>query len=145
MLHTNRGDWESVCECLMANPQRHSEVLPLIQQLPTIQLDDIVKKHAPDLVSIDAPGFAGIIAARLIDQIESILESLRNDSQCEYALLSALHSYTETDKKDPEISDKEEEASPEDRSSNSAKLELPPQALERFLKLMCGIEPNRVS
>ncbi|XP_016842298.1 vacuolar protein sorting-associated protein 8 homolog [Nasonia vitripennis] len=144
LLHTNRGDWESVCECLMADPRRHSEVLPLIQQLPTIQLDDIVKKHASELVSIDASGFASIIISRLTDQIARILESLRNNSQCEYALLSALHAYTESDKKDPETTDKEEEASPEDKTSFSAKVELPPQALERFLKLMCDIEPDRV-
>ena len=142
MLHTNRGDWESVCECMMADPARHSEVLPLLQQLPTIQLDEIVKKHARDLVNIDAPGFAGIIAVRLSDLTDQILESVQGDAHCEYALLSALYSYTENDKKEQESKDKEDSES--EKNSSIAKLELSAKAMECFLKLMCNIEPDRV-
>ncbi|XP_014213894.1 vacuolar protein sorting-associated protein 8 homolog isoform X2 [Copidosoma floridanum] len=144
-LHSNRGDWESVCECMIADPARHSEVIPLLQQLPTIQIDDIAKMHASDLVNIDVSGFAGVIVSRLPDQISNILECLKDEPKYEYALLSALFGCA--DNKEPEqrvVYDKSKEETDKPSLNNIAKPELPQLALERFLQLMCDIEPDRV-
>jgi hypothetical protein len=146
LLHTNRGDWESVCECMIADSARHPEIPLLLQQLPTIQLNEIVKRQARELVRIDAGALANIIAARLADETERILQVVRGDSPIEYALLAALHGRAEGGKKEPEATDKvEEEDDPEPKSGDGLKSELSTQNLERFLELMCEIEPERVS
>lgn len=144
-LHLKRGDWESVCECMIADPARHSEVISLLQQLPTIQIDVIAKKYTKDLVKIDATGFAGVITSRLIDQINNLLICIKDEPEYEYALLSALfgcvdgktdHLCVEEDGNKNEIEEK--------GNNGTLKPELSQEVLDRFLKLMCDIEPDRV-
>lgn len=125
---------------MIADPSRHSEIISLIQQLPTIQIEEIVKKHVHKLVRIDASGFTSIIVTRLGDQIDKILESVEDDRECEYALLTALYSNTDS------VSNKREPGSSEEEKSFSpVKLELSQRALTRLLMLMCDFEPNRVT
>ncbi|XP_058794135.1 vacuolar protein sorting-associated protein 8 homolog isoform X2 [Phymastichus coffea] len=143
LLHTNRGDWESVCQCMMADSTRYSEILPLLQQLPTIQVEEIVKKHTHQLVRADTSGLANIITTRLADQMDQLLQSIQDDPQCEYALLSSLYGYTEAEKKETEFGDKEDDSESE-KNESFAKLELSQESLERFLRLMCDIESTRV-
>lgn len=139
LLYTNRGDWESVCECMIADPSRHSEILSLLQQLPTIQIENIVKKHVHELVRIDASGFTSIIVTRLGDQIDKILESIEDDPECEYSLLTALYSNTDN------VSSKREPGNEEEKNFSPVKLELSQRASKRLLKLMCDFEPDRVN
>jgi len=74
---------------------------------------------------INANQFATIIATRLQNKIDAILQGLIDNVNLEYKLLGALYQVTQY---------KEEDVS----------LELTTQHLERYLALMCELEPTRV-
>lgn len=124
---------------MIADSSRHTEIFSLLQQLPTIQIEDLIKKHVHKLVNIDAYGFSTIIVTRLSDQIDKILELVNDDPECEYALLSALHKNTDS------ISSKREPGNEaEEKTCSPVKLELSQKTLSRFFKLMCDFEPDKV-
>lgn len=141
ILYTNRGDWEAVSECLISDKSRNNEVLALIQQLPTIQIEHLIKKRCNDLIEIDASGFADIIAKRLPDQIPSILNDLSDYPKKKYALLSAFYRLS---KKPYEFSDGENRIEIDGNSNlRREQLELTDETLKSLLKLMCIYEPEK--
>lgn len=125
---------------MLAEPNRRSELFGLLQQLPTIQLDEIVSRRASQLVAVEPAALAGLLAGRLPEQIDRLLESLRPEPRLEYALLAALHDQAQVERREREDAAKGGEQEPE-----QDKLELSPGSLERFLELMCDVEPERVS
>ncbi|KAL7301163.1 hypothetical protein TKK_0006134 [Trichogramma kaykai] len=147
-LYTNRGNWESVCECMLSDPNRQSELFILLQQLPTIQLEQIIKKQAVSLVSFDASGFAGLIVSRLSDQLDGVLEVLKKNPASEYRLLTDLHSHIELTNAangDSTIDGREQQSSENrDNGMNGKKLELNESNMEHYLRLMCRFEPEKV-
>lgn len=141
ILYTNRGDWEAVSECLISDKSRNNEVLSLIQQLPTIQIEHLIKKRCNNLIEIDALGFADIIAKRLPDRIPTILNDLSDYPKKKYALLSAFYRLN----KKPFEFNVGENRTEIDGNSNvrSEQLELSDETLKCFLKLMCIYEPEK--
>ncbi|KAJ8681567.1 hypothetical protein QAD02_017359 [Eretmocerus hayati] len=142
LLHTSRGDWESVCECMIAEPSRHVEVLGLLQQLPTMQLEEIVVRRGHEIVAIDAAGFAELLASRLPEQIERVLRICSETSpSCEYALLSALSGFRGPPSNSVLTNGETDEGL---ISPDEAVPLLSREARERLLRLMCDFEPDRV-
>ncbi|KMQ97713.1 vacuolar protein sorting-associated protein 8-like protein [Lasius niger] len=102
----------------------HHDIWPWLENLPAASLDQVVSNHASTLVTINAGQFATIVATRLQNKINVILQSLDN-LNLEYKLLEALYQITQY---------KEEDVS----------LELTTEHLERYLALMCELEPKYV-
>lgn len=124
LLYSAREDWVAVCECMMLESTRHHDIWPWLEHLPATSLDQVISVHAPTLVTINANQFATIIATRLQNKINVILQNLHNSS-LEYKLLGALYQIVQY---------KEEDVS----------MELTTEHLERYLALMCELEPARV-
>lgn len=125
LLYSAREDWVAVCKCMILEPLRHHDVWPWLEHLPTISLNQVVSVHAPTLVTINATQFATILATRLQNKIDAILQDLNDNVSLEYKLLGALYQVAQY---------KEEDIS----------LELTTEYLERYLALMCELEPARV-
>ncbi|EFN62096.1 Vacuolar protein sorting-associated protein 8-like protein [Camponotus floridanus] len=125
LLYSAREDWIAVCKCMMMDASRHHDIWPWLENLPIASLDQVVSIHASTLVTINASQFATIIATRLQNKINVILQSLDNNLNLEYKLLEALYQITQY---------KEEDVS----------LELTTEHLERYLALMCELEPKCV-
>lgn len=103
---------------------RHHDIWPWLEQLSAASLDQVISAHAPTLVTINANQFATIVATRLQSKIDAILQSLNNSSS-EYKLLGALYQIAQYKEEDITV-------------------ELTTEQLERYLALMCELEPGRV-
>lgn len=125
LLYSAREDWVAVCECMILEPLRHHDVWPWLENLPTVSLNQVISVHTSTLVTINANQFATIVATRLQNKIDTILQSLTNNLSLEYKLLGALYQIAQY---------KEEDVS----------LELTTEHLERYLALMCELEPAHV-
>lgn len=127
LLYTSREDWQAVCRCLTADPTRSHNVWPWLLRLPKSTLKNVLTKHILVLIQIDANQVASIIASRLPEEVDKILQDLTAHSKSLYALLTALfcqlHQYKE----------------------ENNKFELSANVLESYLRLMCQIDPERVS
>ena len=126
MLYTDREDWSSVIRCLIAEPSRHFEVWSRLQQLPIASLYNVIVSHIISLLEIDASQLATIIANRIPTKLNKILEKLEDRPVLQYSLLAALFQFLQY---------KDEEN----------KLELSTEILEKYLALMCQVEPECVS
>lgn len=115
----------AVCKCMILEPLRHHDVWPWLEHLPAVSLDQVVSVHASTLVTINANQFATIVATRLQNKIDAILQSFTDNSSLEYKLLGALYQVAQY---------KEEDVS----------LELTTEHLERYLVLMCELDPAHV-
>lgn len=109
---------------MILDSSRHYDIWPWLENLPAASLDQVISNHASTLVTINAGQFATIVATRLQNKINVILQSLDN-LNLEYKLLEALYQITQY---------KEEDVS----------LELTTEHLERYLALMCELEPKYV-
>ncbi|XP_050447192.1 vacuolar protein sorting-associated protein 8 homolog isoform X2 [Cataglyphis hispanica] len=125
LLYSAREDWIAVCKCMILDSSRHHDIWPWLESLPPASLDQVVSIHVSTLVTINANQFATIITMRMQNKINVILQSLDNNSSLEYKLLGALYQITQY---------KEEDVS----------LELTTEHLERYLALMCELEPKYV-
>ncbi|XP_070163196.1 vacuolar protein sorting-associated protein 8 homolog isoform X4 [Polyergus mexicanus] len=125
LLYSAREDWIAVCKCMILDSSRHHDIWPWLGSLPTVSLEQVVSTHASNLVTINAGQFAMIIAMRMQNKINVILQNLDNNLSLEYKLLGALYQITQY---------KEEDVS----------LELTTEHLERYLALMCELEPKYV-
>lgn len=125
LLYCAREDWVAVCKCMILEPSRHHDVWPWLEHLPAASLDQVVSVHVSTLVTINAGQFATIVATRLQNKIDVILRSLNDNVSLEYKLLGALYQIAQY---------KEEDVS----------LELTTEHLEKYLALMCNLEPERV-
>lgn len=125
LLYSAREDWIAVCKCMILDSSRHHDIWPWLENLPPASLDQVVSIHVSTLVTINASQFATIITIRMQNKINVILQSLDNNSSLEYKLLGALYQITQY---------KEEDVS----------LELTTEHLERYLALMCELEPKYV-
>ncbi|XP_029672254.1 vacuolar protein sorting-associated protein 8 homolog isoform X2 [Formica exsecta] len=125
LLYSAREDWIAVCKCMILDSSRHHDIWPWLESLPTVSLEQVVSTHASNLVTINAGQFATIIAMRMQNKINVILQNLDNNLSLEYKLLGALYQITQY---------KEEDVS----------LELTTEHLERYLALMCELEPKYV-
>ncbi|XP_051156587.1 vacuolar protein sorting-associated protein 8 homolog [Leptopilina boulardi] len=126
LLYTDREEWSSVIRCLIADPSRHGEIWSRLQLLPITSLYSVLITHIISLVEIDASQLANIIASRVATKLNKILEKLEDNSVLQYSLLSALFQLMQF---------KEEES----------KLELSTEILEKYLTLMCQVEPEYVA
>ena len=132
---------------MIADKSRHLEIFPLLHQLPSIQIESIVKKFCKELIEIDVNGFAGIISTRLPDITDEMINSLEDCIEKKFMLLSAFYQLDkedkiENDKKDININgDSSVSRVNEVRTS---KIELSESALESYLKLMCIFAPHKV-
>ncbi|XP_071579546.1 vacuolar protein sorting-associated protein 8 homolog [Temnothorax nylanderi] len=125
LLYSAREDWVAVCKCMILEPSRHHDIWPWFEHLSTAWLDQVISVHTTTLVTINALQFATIIAARLQNKIDAILQDFIDNVSLEYKLLEALYQVAQY---------KEEDVS----------LELTTEHLERYLALMCELEPARV-
>ncbi|KAG5327788.1 VPS8 protein, partial [Pseudoatta argentina] len=125
LLYSAREDWVAVCECMILEPLRHHDVWPWLEHLPAASLAQIISVHTSTLLMINANQFATIVATRLQNKIDAILQSLTDNLNLEYKLFGALYQIAQY---------KEEDIS----------LELTTEHLERYLALMCELEPARV-
>ncbi|XP_011698850.1 PREDICTED: vacuolar protein sorting-associated protein 8 homolog isoform X1 [Wasmannia auropunctata] len=125
LLYSAREDWVAVCKCMILEPSRHHDVWPWLEHLPAASLDQMISIHTSTLVTINANQFATIVATRLQNKIDAILQSFTDNLSLEYKLLGALYQVAQY---------KEEDVS----------LELTTEHLERYLALMCELEPAHV-
>lgn len=125
LLYSAREDWVAVCKCMILEPSRHHDVWPWLEHLPAASLDQMISIHTSTLVTINANQFATIVATRLQNKIDAILQSFTDNLSLEYKLLGALYQVAQY---------KEEDIS----------LELTTEHLERYLALMCELEPAHV-
>lgn len=125
ILYSAREDWVAVCKCMILEPSRHHDLWPWLEHLPAASLEQVISVHASTLVTINASQFATIVAARLQNKIDAILQDFVDNVRLEYKLLGALYQVAQY---------KEEDIS----------LELTTEHLERYLALMCELEPARV-
>lgn len=109
---------------MISEPSRHHDVWPWLEHLPSAPLDEVISVHISTLVAISASQFATIVATQLQNKIDVILQKL-SDSNLVYKLLGALYQIAQY---------KEEDVS----------LELTTDQLERYLALMCELDPVRV-
>ncbi|XP_029169096.1 vacuolar protein sorting-associated protein 8 homolog [Nylanderia fulva] len=124
LLYSAREDWIAVCKCMILDSSRHHDIWPWLENLPAASLDQVISNHVSTLVTINIAQFATIIATRLQNKINVILQSLDN-LNLQYKLLGALYQIAQY---------KEEDVS----------LELTTEQLERYLALMCELEPKYV-
>ncbi|XP_047351827.1 vacuolar protein sorting-associated protein 8 homolog isoform X2 [Vespa velutina] len=123
LLYTAREDWVAVCKCMILDPTRHCDIWPWLERLPAASLYPVLVTSASALVAINVTQFALIIANRVQNKIPEILKKFDGTISLEYALLGALYQLSQY---------KEEETSPE----------LSTELLEKYLTLMCKIEPE---
>ncbi|XP_043667984.1 vacuolar protein sorting-associated protein 8 homolog isoform X2 [Vespula pensylvanica] len=123
LLYTAREDWIAVCKCMILDPTRHCDIWPWLERLPTASLYPVLVTSASALVAINVTQFALIIANRVQNKIPEILKKFDDTISLEYALLGALYQLSQY---------KEEETTPE----------LSTELLEKYLTLMCKIEPK---
>lgn len=125
LLYSAREDWIAVCKCMILEPSRNHDIWPWLESLSIASVDQVVLAHASTLMTINANQFATIVATRLHSKIDAILQSFNNNRSLQYKLLGALYRIAQ---------DKEDDIS----------LDLTTEHLERYLALMCELEPERV-
>lgn len=125
LLYSAREDWIAVCKCMMLESSRHYDIWPWLEHLPITSLDQVISYNASTLITINANQFAMVIATRLHNKINVILQSFNNNLNLKYNLLGALYQIAQY---------KEEDIS----------LQLTTEHLEKYLALMCQLEPERV-
>lgn len=125
LLYSAREDWIAVCKCMILDPSRHHDIWSWLERLPLSSLHSVIMANASALVGIDANQFAMFIAARMQNKVVAILQNLEGNSHLEYTLLGALYQIVQY---------KEEDIS----------LELTTDLLEKYLELMCKLQPECV-
>ncbi|XP_048511434.1 vacuolar protein sorting-associated protein 8 homolog isoform X2 [Athalia rosae] len=125
IIHSGQEDWISVCRCMLRDPSRKYEVWEWLDRLPLESLQSVVLAHAAELVTLDAQRVAMLIANQMPKNLNNILQKINGDPNLEYALLGALYQA---------IQCKEEEI----------KIELNAEMLEKYLTLMCMLQPEQV-
>ncbi|XP_054013291.1 vacuolar protein sorting-associated protein 8 homolog [Hylaeus anthracinus] len=125
LLYSAREDWIAVCKCMILHPSRHHDIWPWLKHLPQSSLQAVVMANAEALVGINANQFAMLIGTHMQNKINETLQKLENTPNIQYTLLDALYQLVQY---------KEEDVS----------LELTAELLEKYLELMCELQPERV-
>ncbi|KAG7189422.1 hypothetical protein KM043_017126 [Ampulex compressa] len=125
LLYSAREDWISVCRCMILDPYRYHDIWPWLERLPSSSLHTVMTANVAALVGINANQFAMLVASRMQNKVAVLLQKLEDNRNLEYTLLGALYQVVQY---------KEEDTS----------LELTTELLERYLELMCKLEPERV-
>lgn len=125
-IHSGQEDWISVCRCMLRDKSRHYEIWEWLDHLPSDSLQTVVFTHAAELVMVDPMRLAILLANQMPKCLNNILKKLEGNPNLEYAMLGALYKM---------IQYKEEHV----------KMELSPDLFEKYLKLMCQLEPESVS
>ncbi|XP_046485765.1 vacuolar protein sorting-associated protein 8 homolog [Neodiprion pinetum] len=124
-IYCGQEDWISVCRCMLTDKSRRYEVWEWLDCLPLDSLQAVVTAHAAELVTVDAARTAVLISNRMPNSLDNILQKMNEDPKLEYALLGALYQLIQYGEED-------------------IKMELTTEILEKYLKLMCDLEPERV-
>lgn len=111
---------------MLLDQSRRYEVWEWLDRLPSDSLQTVVMSHAAELVRLDASRLAIIVANQMPDSLTKIIQKLDGDANLEFVTLGAMHQM---------IQYKEEDV----------KMVLTPDLLEKYLELMCKLEPSRVS
>lgn len=125
LLYSAREDWIAVCKCMIMHPSQHHDIWVWLKHLSSNSLQEVVIQNAEALVEINANQFAILIATHLQNKTSEILQKLKN-ANLQYALLEALYQIVQY---------KEEDIT----------LELTTEMLEKYLELMCELQPDHVS
>ena len=126
LLYSAREDWIAVCRCMILHPSRHHDIWPWLKHLSSSSLQAVVMANAEALVGIGASQFALLIATHMQSKVDEILRKLEGTPNLQYSLLETLYQIVQY---------KEEDIS----------LELTTELLEKYLELMCELQPERVS
>lgn len=125
LLYSAREDWIAVCKCMILHSSRHHDIWPWLKHLSQSSLQAVVMANAEALVEINANQFAMLIATHIQNKVDEILQKLEGTPNLHYLLLEALYQIVQY---------KEEDIS----------LELTAELLEKYLELMCKLQPERV-
>ncbi|CAK9833216.1 Vacuolar protein sorting-associated protein 8 homolog [Anthophora retusa] len=125
LLYSAREDWIAVCKCMILHSSRHHDIWVWLKHLSSNYLQAVIMANAEALVEINANQFAMLIAIHLQNNVAEILEKLENTPNLQYTLLEALYQIVQY---------KEEDIT----------LELTTEMLEKYLELMCELQPNNV-
>lgn len=125
LLYSAREDWIAVCKCMIMHPSRHNDIWIWLKHLSSNSLQEVIIQNAEALVEINANQFAILIATHLQNKTSEILQKLKN-ANLQYVLLEALYQIVQY---------KEEDIT----------LELTTEMLEKYLELMCELQPDHVS
>nr|XP_033321301.1 vacuolar protein sorting-associated protein 8 homolog [Megalopta genalis] len=125
LLYSAREDWIAVCKCMVLHPFRHHDIWPWLERLSQSSLQEVVMVNIEALVGINANQFAMLIATHMQHSIEKIIRKLTNNPSLQYILLEALYQIVQY---------KEEDIT----------LELSIELLEKYLELMCDMQPECV-
>lgn len=126
LLYSAREDWLAVCRCMILNPTKHNEIWSWLERLPMSSLNSVIVAHACALIGINPIQFATLLVTRTQNKLSLILEKLNGSVNSEYTLLSALYQVIQYREED-------------------TKFELTTALLERYLELMCKLQPESVS
>lgn len=126
LLYSAREDWIAVCKCMILYPFKHHDIWPWLKHLPSNSLQAVVMANAEALVGINANQFAILVATHMQNKVGEILQRLENTPNLQYSLLESFYQIVQY---------KEEDIT----------LELTTELLEKYLELMCELQPERVS
>lgn len=126
LLYSARENWIAVCKCMILHPSRHHDIWLWLKHLSPNSLQLVIMANAVALVGINANQFAMLIATHLQNNVSEILQILENTPALQYTLLEALYQIVQY---------KEEDIT----------LELTTEMLEKYLELMCKLQPDHVS
>ncbi|XP_066595487.1 vacuolar protein sorting-associated protein 8 homolog isoform X2 [Prorops nasuta] len=126
LLYSAREDWIAVCKCMISNNSRHLDIWPWLERLQTTALTSCVLNFVQPLIVINPKQLAALIANRMQNKINEILQKCEGRMDLEYMLLGALYQISLY---------KEDEQ----------KLELSTELLEKYLNLMCKVDPEHVA
>ncbi|XP_012165975.1 vacuolar protein sorting-associated protein 8 homolog [Bombus terrestris] len=125
LLYSARENWIAVCKCMILHPSRHHDIWLWLKHLSPNSLQLVIMANAIALVGINANQFAMLIATHLQNNVSEILQILENTPTLQYTLLEALYQIVQY---------KEEDIT----------LELTTEMLEKYLELMCKLQPDHV-
>ncbi|XP_031846274.1 vacuolar protein sorting 8 [Nomia melanderi] len=125
LLYSAREDWIAVCKCMILHPLRHHDIWPWLEHLPQSSLQEVVMINAEALIGINPNQFAMLITTHMQNKIDEIIQKLTNTPSVQYTLLEALYQILQY--KEDDIS-----------------LELSSELLEKYLELMCELQPECV-
>ena len=125
LLYSAREDWIAVCRCMILHPSRHHDIWLWLKHLSSSSLQAVVMANAEALVGIGASQFALLIATHMQSKVDEILQKLESTPNLQYSLLETLYQIVQY---------REEDIS----------LELTTELLEKYLELMCELQPERV-
>ncbi|XP_076619382.1 vacuolar protein sorting 8 isoform X2 [Colletes latitarsis] len=125
LLYSAREDWIAVCKCMILHPSRHHDIWPWLKHLSPNSLQAVIMANAESLVGINANQFAMLIGTHMQNKVDETLQKLESTPNLQYTLLEALYQIVQY---------KEEDIS----------LDLTAELLEKYLELMCKLQPNRV-